>query len=63
MQDLASKVSDDRFNTLVNTANIFMKKLPEGEVITRHIGSVLTLANYEINTLREELERNYKKHC
>ena len=53
MQDLASKVSDDRFNTLVNTANIFMKKLPEGEVISRHIGSVLTLANYEINTLRE----------
>ena len=48
MQDLASKVSDDRLNKLVNAANIFLKKLSEGEVIRRHIGLVLTLANYKI---------------
>ena len=48
VQDLASKVSDDKFNKIVDVANIFRKKLLGDKLIKRLVGSRITLKSNEI---------------
>ena len=49
--DLASKVSDDKFTTTVDIANIFREKLSEVELIGRLMGWELMLTNNEIKDI------------
>ena len=49
--DLASKVSDDKFTTIVDIANIFREKLSEVELIGRLMGWELMLTNNEIKDI------------
>ena len=52
MQDLATKVSDNRFNKTVTVANIFIKKLPKAELM----GSGITLKNNEIKDIAKTIK-------
>ena len=49
--DLASKVSDDKFTTTVDIANIFREKLSEVELIGRLMGWELMLTNNEMKDI------------